>query len=91
VLVVEIKLSKQQEECVINANGLGAFYRHVNQRVTHRSGIGALIDSSGNTVVSDVAKEGMFNEHFAAVGIIDNGVTSTPALYTEFFGNCFVL
>jgi len=36
--------------------------------------IGALIVSSGNTVVSDVAKAGLFNEHFAAVGIIDNGV-----------------
>ena len=70
------KLTKPQEDRVINANSLGAFYRHVNQRVTHRSSTGALIDSSGNTVVSDVAKAVMFNEHFAAVGIIDNGVTS---------------
>jgi len=57
--------------------------------VTHRGSIGALIDSSGNTVVSDVAKAGMFNEHFAEVGIIDNGVTPTPALYTEFFWKLF--
>ena len=69
------RIVRQQEEHIINANNLGAFYRHVNQRIGHRDAIGPLIDSSNNVIVSDTAIADMFNKHFASVGVIDNGVT----------------
>ena len=61
------------EESVIQADNLGAFYKHVNQRVRHRDAIAALTDDDGLVVTSDVKKADMFNEYFASVGVADNG------------------
>ena len=58
----------------MDANNLGAFYRHVNQQIKHRNIIGALINSTGEPVTSDCQKADMFNKYFGSVGIIDNGV-----------------
>ena len=61
------------EESVIQADNLGAFYKHVNQRVRHRDAIATLTDDDGLVVTSDVKKADMFNEYFASVGVADNG------------------
>jgi len=65
---------KQTELRVIDANNLGTFYKYVNKRISYRSGIGALTDSAGNTIVDDSGKANPFNEYFASVGTIDNDV-----------------
>ena len=43
-------------------------------RTTYRSGIGALLDNNGDIVTDDKAKAELFNEYFASVGTVDNGV-----------------
>jgi len=40
------------EERVIQANNLGAFYKHVNQRLQHRDAIAALADDGGLIVTA---------------------------------------
>jgi len=65
---------KQTELRVIDANNLGTFYKYVNKRISYRSGVGALTDSAGSTIVDDSGKANLFNEYFASVGTIDNDV-----------------
>ena len=64
---------KLTEERVIQANNLGAFYKHVNQRLRHRDAIAVLVDDSGLIVTANDKKASMFNKYFASVGISDNG------------------
>jgi len=66
-------LIKRQEERIVKANNLGLFYKHINNRIKHRSSIGALIDKSGDVVTSDEIKATMFNEYYATVGAVDDG------------------
>ena len=49
------------EKRVIEADNVGAFYRHVNKRIKYRGTISALIDSSNIVVTSDVLKADLFN------------------------------
>jgi len=49
-------------------------YLHLVNTLTNWFDIGPLIDSSNNIVASDSAIADMFNNHFANVGVIDNGV-----------------
>jgi hypothetical protein len=65
---------KEAELRIIDANNLGAFYSYVNKRISHRNGIGALTESSGNVVVDSQQKANMFNEYFASVGTVDNDI-----------------
>ena len=58
---------------IIEANNLGAFYRHVNKRIIPCDPVPALMDSSGVTVTSDEKKANILNEYFASVGTIDYG------------------
>jgi len=64
----------QSEVKVIEADSIGVFYNYVSKRTTYRSGIGALQDNDGNIVTDDKAKAELFNEYFASVGTVDNGV-----------------
>jgi len=63
---------------IIEAKNPGAFYKHVNKRIKHRSVIPTLISSNGLIVTSDENKANAFNEYFASVGVTDDG--STPTL-----------
>ena len=67
---------KKCEENIIEANNLGAFYKHVNARIGHRNQIVALVDSKNDdaVIVSDYCKANLFNEYFATVNVVDNGV-----------------
>ena len=47
---------------------------YVSKRTTYRSVIGALLDNDGDIVTDDKAKAELFNEYFASVGTVDNGV-----------------
>ena len=58
---------------IIEANNLGAFYKHVNKRIKHRSVIPTIISSAGLTVTTDENKANTLNDYFASIGIADNG------------------
>ena len=47
---------------------------YVNQQLTHRGNIGALVDSAGELITSEGQKADMFNVHFGSVCITDNGI-----------------
>ena len=64
---------KEIESEVIESDNLGAFYKHVNRRITYRKGIGTLIDKHGNLISEDSEKAALFNAYFAAVGTVDDG------------------
>ena len=44
---------KQIESQVIDSNNLGAFYKHINKRITYRNSIGALLSKDGNLISED--------------------------------------
>ena len=73
----------QTEERIIESNSLGAFYRHVNKRVTHRADIGVIIADNGDVLVDDRQKADAFNTYYASVGVIDNNVTPHIARVLE--------
>ena len=50
------ELTKRHEENVILSNNLGMFYKHVNNRISYRSTIGALIGENDTIVTSDSDK-----------------------------------
>ena len=50
------------------------FYKYVNNRISHRSTIGALIGENDTIVTSDSDKAYMFNAYYASVGVVDDGI-----------------
>ena len=70
--IYDHKLS--QESRVIMSSNLGTFYRHVNNRLSHRTSIGPLQTNDGSLLVNDVDIAEAFNTYFAAVGAVDNGI-----------------
>ena len=64
----------QAEEKLVESNNLGAFFRHVNKRVTHRSNVGVIITGTGDALVDDKEKANAFNQYYASVGITDNNI-----------------
>ena len=70
------KIVKQKTE-IVNAKNLGTFYRFVNNRITYRTPIGALVDDVGTIVTDDAAKAALFNKCFALLGSVDDGKLPT--------------
>ena len=68
------RFDRDKEESIVDANNLGIFYRYVNQQLTHRGNIGALVDSAGELITSEGQKADMFNVYFGSVCITDNGI-----------------
>ena len=70
------ELTRRHEENVILSNNLGMFYKYVNNRISYRSTIGALIGENDRPtiVTSDSDKANMFNEYYASVGVVDDGI-----------------
>ena len=62
------------ERRLVASCDLGAFYRHVNKRITSRSTVGAIVMDSGQVLVSDVDKANAFNKYFSSVGVTDNNI-----------------
>ena len=62
------------EERIVSSNDLGAFYRHVNRRIGHRSNIGAIVDENNDIVADDTGKANVFNKFFSSVGVTDNNI-----------------
>ncbi len=72
------------ENKVIDSGNTGAFYKHVNRKLSHRSNIGSLRTSSGGMATTDAEKAEVLNKFFSSVCTQDNGniphfVTKTAA------------
>lgn len=63
-----------KESRVIESNNLGAFYKHVNNRLSCRSGVGALRCHDGVVAISDEDKANALNTHFSSVCNKDDGI-----------------
>jgi len=63
-----------KERQVINSNNLGHFYKHVNNRLSCRTGVGALRDSNGSLYTTDASKAELLNYYFSSVSTKDDGV-----------------
>ena len=75
------KESAESELNIIRSGNLGKFYKHVNSRLHHKTGIAPIIDDCGVTYVTDFSKSEIFSQYFATIGVDDNGLflpLSTP-------------
>ena len=63
-----------KELSIINSGNLGQFYKHINCRLSHKSGIAPIKNAQGLVCVSDGDKAEEFSNYFAGVGVIDDGV-----------------
>jgi len=70
---------EEQEFKVISEGNLGAFYRHVNWRLTNKSGVSPLYNGHGKLVTDNAAKANLLNDYFASVCTDDNG--RMPSVY----------
>jgi Reverse transcriptase (RNA-dependent DNA polymerase)/Endonuclease-reverse transcriptase len=59
---------------ILRSGNIGSFFKHVNSRLNHKTGIAPISNSAGCIVFSDHEKAEAFNEYFAGVGTVDNGV-----------------
>jgi len=50
------------------------FYKYVNNRISYRGTIGALVDENDTIVMSNSDKVNMFNVYYASVGVVDDGI-----------------
>jgi Reverse transcriptase (RNA-dependent DNA polymerase)/Endonuclease-reverse transcriptase len=66
-------LAINYEKRIIESKNLGTLYKHINSRLTHKTGIAPLCDSNGNIVTDDALKADLLNYHFVKVGTIDDG------------------
>jgi hypothetical protein len=94
-----IKDASEREMRIIMSGDLGLFYKHVNNRQIHKSGIAPLVDAVGCLCTNDLDKANILNDAFIGVGTFDNG--SLPpcstangvfrSLDTVYFSQEFVL
>jgi len=61
-----------QEQHIVDANNLGAFYQFVNTRISNRFTVGAIVDE-GLILTDNQDKANAFNKYFCYVGVADNG------------------
>ena len=72
--IYEYTVSK--ERALLEANNLGKFYKHVNKKLSTKSGIGILCDADGNDVCDPTDQANLFSEFFASTYITDDGVAA---------------
>jgi len=62
-----------QEQHIVDANNLGAFYRFVNTRISNGSTVGAIVDE-GLILTDNQDKANAFNKYFGSVGVADGSI-----------------
>ena len=67
------KYEIKQEQRVITSNNTGDFYRFINRKLSCKSGIGALRNSTGQLITDDKERANMLNTYFSSVCSQDNG------------------
>ena len=76
--------ASSREYKIIASNNLGKFYKHINSRLNHRTGIPQIIDKNSNYCVSDLDKAEVFSEYFSSFGTDDNGILPRVLPNTDF-------
>ena len=72
--VAILKFDSTQEEKILKANNLGAFYKFVNNKIGNKSSIAPLKTSSGNLLTSDLDRANLLNDYFQSIFTLDNGI-----------------
>jgi len=72
---LRLKESNKIMSCpnVIATKNFGAIYKHINSRLSHKTGIAPLKDSDNQLIFDDLAKAELLNSHFVNSGTTDNG------------------
>ena len=74
-LKLQVKHEAKIKEMEINKSGdVGQFFAHVNKRLSYKTGIAPLKDTSGNLVVNDADKAMLLNNYFVGVCTTDNDI-----------------
>jgi len=63
----------KRERQIISNNNLGSFYKHVNSRLTCRTGVGVLRKGDGTVAATDTSKAELLNNYFGSVCTKDDG------------------
>jgi len=63
-----------KEKSILGSGNLGQFYKHINARMAHKSGVAPLKDRSGHLTTIDTEKAELLNYSFIAVGTLDMGI-----------------
>ena len=61
------------EKHVLLSGNIGAFYKHINARLSHKNGISSLKSKNDTLASSDLEKAETLNNFFVNIGTIDNG------------------
>ena len=59
---------------IIGSNKIGNFYRYANNKLSCKTGIGAIRDSSDTLVPDPFNQANCFNDFFGSVFVVDNGI-----------------
>lgn len=70
----------QYENNLISDGKLGNFYKYINHKFNGSTGIGSLLNSSGEIVHSSDAKANLLNDYFSSVFTVDNGIIDAGRL-----------
>jgi len=61
-------LALEQEGKILKSRNLGIVYKHINSRLTHKSGVAPLRDGAGDLKYKDGDKDLLLNSPFVTVG-----------------------
>ena len=67
------RITLEREKTIILSQKIGSLYRHINARLTHKTGIAPLLNKQGHIVSEDADKAEILNLHFVQVGTKDDG------------------
>ena len=62
------------EKCITESRNLGAFYCNINNWLTDKDDIGAIVTSNNVVLTDDTDKANEFNKYFASVGVVDGNL-----------------
>jgi len=78
------------EHAIISSGNTGSFYKYINQRMNHKTGIAPLTNETGEIVLDNFNKAILFGNYFASVGVDDNGLTPNLNLpFVHYVSNSF--
>jgi len=72
--VVIYEFESLKEKKIIESKNLGQFYRHVNSRLSCKSGVAPLRRTDGTYIADNQEKANILNEFFGSVFTKDNGI-----------------
>ena len=71
-----------RKQSIVEVDNLGAFYQYVNQRISNRTSINAVVEN-GLILTHRTEKTNAFNRNFSSVGVRDNGFVPRCCMSAE--------